>query len=763
MKALLLFTLLFLFNLAFATKKDYIVYLGGHSYTADPTSDDFERTTLSHYDLIGSILGSNEAARSSIFYSYTKTINGFVARLEDEEASKISRHPRVFSVFKNKVRKLHTTRSWDFMGGELNKASEAHSMSIWAKAHYGEGVIIANLDTGAWPESKSFNDEGLGPIPEKWKGICQNNSNSTTLRPFNCNRKLIGARSYNLGDQHLPNGDPSPRDIDGHGTHTLSTAGGAFVRGASIFGQGRGTARGGAPRARLAAYKICWIGCSDANILAAFDDAIHDGVQVISISVGSPASEYATDSLAIGALHAAQRGVIVVASGGNDGPLPGTVENVAPWILTVGASTIDRDFASYLTLGNNKRIRGESLSQKSLPATTFYPLIDGAAAKLHNASQEEAGMCQPETLDSSKVRGKIVLCTRDSLYARVTKGLVVEKAGGVGMVLANPADAGSSTIADAHLLPATMLSYNHSRVVRAYMKSTESPRASISPVSTQLRVKPSPVMAGFSSQGPNLINLEILKPDITAPGVNILAAFTDAIGPSGMSTDKRRVAFNVMSGTSMSCPHIAGIAALLRKLHPDWSPAAIKSAIMTTARTRDNKRTPMKDLNFVKATPFHYGAGHVRPNRAMDPGLVYDLTFADYVDFICTRGYGPNATAALVGRGYRCPKKPIRVENLNYPSIAVPQLAKSFTVTRRLKNVGAVPAKYRVTVKAPFMIQVAVEPTVLRFERIGEEKKFHVLLTSSNASVGVGFLFGGLTWSDGKHYVRSPITVNVVS
>lgn len=172
---------------------------------------------------------------------------------------------------------------------------------------------------------------------------------------------------------------------------------------------------------------------------------------------------------------------------------------------------------------------------------------------------------------------------------------------------------------------------------------------------------------------------------------------------------------------------------------------------------------PMKDLNFVKATPFHYGAGHVRPNRAMDPGLVYDLTFADYVDFLCTRGYGPNATAALIGRGYRCPKKPIRVENLNYPSIAVPQLAKSFTVTRRLKNVGAVPVKYRVAVREPFGIRVAVKPTVLRFERIGEEKKFRVLLRSSNASVGIGFVFGGLTWSDGKHYVRSPLAVNAFS
>lgn len=203
-------------------------------------------------------------------------------------------------------------------------------------------------------------------------------------------RKLIGARSYNLGDQLSPDGDPSPRDTDGHGTHTLSTAGGAFVRGASIYGQGRGTARGGAARARVAAYKICWNGCSDANILAAFDDAIHDGVQVISVSVGSTAAEYASDSLAIGSLHAAQRGVIVVASAGNNGPLAGTVENVAPWILTVGASTIDRDFASYLTLGNNKRIKGASLSQKSSPAKTFYPLIDGAAAKLPNASREEA-------------------------------------------------------------------------------------------------------------------------------------------------------------------------------------------------------------------------------------------------------------------------------------------------------------------------------------------------------------------------------------
>ncbi|WOL19204.1 subtilisin-like protease SBT5.3 isoform X4 [Canna indica] len=502
--------------------------------------------------------------------------------------------------------------------------------------------------------------------------------------------------------------------------------------------------------------------CSDANVLAAFDDAIHDGVDVISVSLGAEAVEYVLDGLAIGAFHAVARGVTVVASAGNSGPLQGTVQNVAPWIFTVAASTIDRSFTSFVTLGNNRKLKGASLASESLPPNNFYPLIDGGDAKLPNATRDDARFCYPDALDPEKVRGKIVLCTRDMHFARVLKGVMVKEAGGVGMILADE-DAEEGLIADIHFLPASMITYKSSRAVRSYLKSSKSPTASISPVVTQLGVKPAPAMASFSSRGPNLINPEFLKPDITAPGVNIIAAFTGAVGPTMIAVDERRVPFDVMSGTSMSCPHIAGVAGLVKKVHPDWSPAAIRSAIMTTARTRDNTKTPMKDVNLVKATPLDYGAGHVRPNRAVDPGLLYDMSVTDYVNFLCTRGYNSSGIAAFVGKHYRCPAKPIRIENMNYPSIAVPNLTGSLTVSRTVKNVGSAPATYRATVRAPYGVSVRLKPAVLRFEKVGEEKTFRLRLRSSNASVGVGYVFGGMTWTDGKHYVRSPLAVNAFS
>ncbi|URE20068.1 Peptidase inhibitor I9 [Musa troglodytarum] len=710
--------------------------------------------------------------------------------LEEEEATLISEHPDVVSVFENTMKTLHTTRSWDVMGGFLNRQGKAHPESIWAKADYGDDIIVANFDTGSssvpsmpsflppflfglsltklrshskgvWPESESFGDEGYGPVPKRWRGICQNN----TKHSFHCNRKLIGARFYDLSQQAKSASPPveySPRDSEGHGTHTLSTAAGGFVRGANIYGRAKGTARGGSPHARVAAYKVCWDLCADANLLAAFDDAIHDGVDVISLSVGALPSEYLFDSIALGSFHAVQRGITVVCSAGNEGPTPGTVSNIAPWLFTVGASTIDREFYSLVTLADNKKMKGVSLSPKSLPAHKPYPLIDGSDAKRPNASAEEAGWCYPATLDPGKVRGKIVVCSRDPSLARVEKGVDVLKAGGAGMILANSDEEGNSLVADPHFLPASMITYKDALRLSSYLKSTKSPTATISPATTVLGVKPAPAMASFSSRGPNLINPEILKPDITAPGVDILAAFTREVGPTMLDVDKRRVGFNVMSGTSMSCPHISGVAGLLKKLHPRWSPAAIRSAIMTTARTRDNTRTPMKDANREKATPFDYGAGHVRPNRAMDPGLVYDITFTDYVHFLCSRGYNASSMAQFIGKRYACPSKTMRAEDLNYPSIAVPNLQKSFTVSRTVRNVGT-PGTYNVRIKAPFGIDVSVKPQTLEFAKVEEEKTFHVRLRSRGESVGVGYVFGGLTWTDGTHYVRSPLVVNAFS
>jgi subtilisin family serine protease len=179
------------------------------------------------------------------------------------------------------------------------------------------------------------------------------------------NRKLIGARYFNKGyeaalGRPLDSSNNTARDTNGHGTHTLSTAGGRFVSGANFLGSAYGTAKGGSPNARVASYKVCWTGCYDADILAAFDAAIQDGVDILSISIGRAfAIPYFRHGLAIGSFQAVMNGILVVCSAGNSGQVPGfgTTSNVAPWILTVAASTIDREFPSNVVLGNNKEFK----------------------------------------------------------------------------------------------------------------------------------------------------------------------------------------------------------------------------------------------------------------------------------------------------------------------------------------------------------------------------------------------------------------------
>ncbi|KAB2610735.1 subtilisin-like protease SBT5.3 [Pyrus ussuriensis x Pyrus communis] len=365
-----LFSSLVLHTPTFAIKKSYVVYLGSHSHPPNLLELELNQVTDNHYEFLGSFLGSHEAAKESLFYSYTRHINGFAATLEEEEAAQIAKHPKVVSLFLNQGRKLHTTRSWDFLG--LEQEGVVPPNSIWKKARYGEDSIIGNLDTGAWPESKSFSDEGYGPIPSKWKGICQNQTDPK----FHCNRKLIGARYFNKGFAAvagpLNSSFNSPRDNDGHGSHTLSTAGGNFVTGASVFGFGNGTAKGGSPKSRVAAYKVCWPpmgggGCFDADILAAFDVAIDDGVDVLSVSLGGNPTTFFNDSVSIGAFHAVKRGIVVVCSAGNSGPAEGTVSNISPWQITVGASTMDREFPSYVTLGNWKHFKPHHLKNLQNP------------------------------------------------------------------------------------------------------------------------------------------------------------------------------------------------------------------------------------------------------------------------------------------------------------------------------------------------------------------------------------------------------------
>ncbi|KAF8391713.1 hypothetical protein HHK36_024022 [Tetracentron sinense] len=367
-------------------------------------------------------------------------------------------------------------------------------------------------------------------------------------------------------------------------------------------------------------------------------------------------------------------------------------------------------------------------------------------------------LCKAGGLDPKKVKGKILVCLRGD-NARVDKGQQASLAGAAGMVLANDKHSGNEIIADPHVLPASHITFTDGTAVFAYINSTKSPMAYITPVKTKLYTKPAPFMASFSSKGPNTITPEILKPDITAPGVNVIAAYTEAEGPTNEPFDKRRIPFNAISGTSMSCPHVSGIAGLLKTLHPDWSPSAIRSALMTTAKTRDNNMEPMLNSSFVKATPFSYGAGHMRPNRAMDPGLVYDLTSKDYLNFLCSLGYNQTQISLFSEGPYKCPKS-MSLTDFNYPSITVPKLSGSATVTRTVKNVGS-PGTYIARVHAPTGIFVSVEPQSLKFEKMGEEKTFKVTFKAKKeaGAVASDYVFGRLTWSDGDHYVRSPIVV----
>ncbi|CAK9150113.1 unnamed protein product [Ilex paraguariensis] len=714
-----------------------------------------------HHHWFSSIIASLPPSHhpSKLLYTYHRSIHGFSASLTAAQATELRRISGVLSVIPDRVRFIHTTRTPHFLG-------LADSFGLWPNSNYADDVIIGVLDTGIWPERPCFADTGISPVPSTWKGICETGPD---FPESSCNRKIIGARAYHRGYE-AGLGKPmeeikSPRDIEGHGTHTASTAAGSVVANASFYQYAKGEARGMAIKARIAAYKICWrSGCYDSDILAAMDQAITDGVHVISLSVGATghAPEYDHDSIAIGAFRAAEHGVLVSCSAGNSGPDPYTVVNIAPWILTVGASTIDREFPADVILGDGRIFGGVSLYSGDPLGETKLPLV--------NAEDCGSKYCYSGKLNSSKIAGKIVLCDRGG-NGRVAKGSVVKLAGGAGMILANLADSGEELIADSHLVPASMVGQTAGDKIRDYIGSDSSPTATIAFQGTVVGTSPSaPRVAAFSSRGPNYRTAEILKPDVIAPGVNILAGWTGYTGPTDLDIDTRRVNFNIISGTSMSCPHVSGLAALLRKANPKWTPAAIKSALMTTAYNVDNTGKSITDLATGEgSTPFVHGAGHVEPNKALDPGLVYDMGVGDYVAFLCAIGYDSKRIAVFVG-------DPAMVDcgalslgspgNLNYPSFSVVFDTNNRVVKykRVVKNVGSlVDVVYEVQVSAPPpAVEVSVSPSKLAFSRENQTLSYEITFSSvelERVGGATKSAFGSIEWTDGVHLVRSPIAV----
>ncbi|CAL5089949.1 unnamed protein product [Urochloa decumbens] len=766
----------------------YVVYMG-----AVPPRTSPNLLQESHLSLLGTVLKRGRRADGVVVRQYKHGFSGFAARLSEAEAAALRRKPGVVSVFPDPVYQLHTTRSWDFLqqtAVKIDAAAAAARRGSGAHAHHraatadadspppspspaASDTIIGLLDSGIWPESPSFNDAGFGPVPTRWNGTCMAGDN---FNSSNCNKKLIGARYYNESDVRGPSqsGGGSPRDDVGHGTHTSSTAAGSAVSGASYYGLAAGTAKGGSAASRVAMYRVCSEeGCSGSAILAGFDDAVADGVDVLSVSLGASPyfrPDFSEDPIAIGSFHAVAKGVTVVCSAGNSGPAAATVVNAAPWILTVAATTIDRDFESDVVLGgNNSAVKGGAINFSNLDKSPKYPLITGASAKSSSVSDaDSASHCEPGTLDNSKIQGKIVLCNHsEGDTSKLVKADELKDAGAVGAIFINDVErAVSTTYLD---FPATEVTSAAATAIQKYVASSSQPVATIAPTATVTGYKPAPVVAYFSSRGPSSQAPNVLKPDVAAPGVNILASWIPTSSlPAGQ---KEASQFKLVSGTSMACPHVAGAAAVVKAWHPTWSPAAIRSAIMTTATQLNNAGAPMTTDAGAAATAYDHGAGQVHPAAALDPGLVYEAGEGDYLGFLCNYGYDAakiKLIAASLPGGFACPANSTAalISDLNYPSIAVSGLGKggggSRTVTRAVTNVGAAEeVTYTAAVSAPAGMEVKVTPSKLVFTKSVRTLEFQVSFSGGKDKAGKkgAAMFGSITWSDGKHMVRSPFVV----
>jgi subtilisin family serine protease len=699
---------------------------------------------------------------SKKLYSYGYVFNGFAAELTAKQAQDLAAQPGVLAVSKDEARALDTSSTPGFIGLSGDNG-------FWNRTGAkGEGVIVGIVDGGIWPEHPSFSDRtGVNgnatqdgkldyhQIPG-WHGRC---IPGAAFNASHCNHKLIGARHYNAGfggDEgiaaQLPWEFNSARDYGGHGTHTASTAAGN----ANVMPDGAAAAFGAisgiAPRARIAAYKVCWQtptggSCFTSDSVAAIDQAVADGVDVINYSISGSRTNF-RDAVEIAFLFAADAGVFVAASAGNSGPTTSTVAHPGPWLTTVAAGTHNRDGVGSVTLGNGVAYNGASVATALGP----MPVIDAVNAGRPGMPALQVAQCwSDETgggsvvgapfpgdpvgprLDPAKIAGKVVLCDRGN-NARIDKSFAVLQAGGVGMVLANVS--ANSLNADFHSVPTVHISHLDRAAVKAYAPTTGA-TARINESSIVLTAA-APFTAAFSSRGPLLAaGGDLLKPDLIAPGQDILAA----VAPPG----NRGRLFDLYSGTSMSSPHVAGLAALFKELKPDWSPMAIKSALMTSG-------TDVLDgPNTNPLVIFRQGAGHVRPNFAVKPGVVFDSGFNDWLNFICGTQPGSFCSAFTA----------IDPSDLNVASIAIGDMAGTQTVTRRVTNVGGEAATFSASVTGMAGFTVTVNPASISLAA-GETKAFSVSFARTTAGLNA-YTGGQLRLTGGGTTARVPLVVRPVA
>ncbi|WZZ35993.1 hypothetical protein YC2023_019394 [Brassica napus] len=600
--------------------------------------------------------------KPKILYAYTDSVHGFSAVLTNSELKRLQHKPGYVSFTKDLPVKLHTTFSPQFIGLASN--------------------------SGTWP------------------GLFANNPD------------LRGTKK----DQYS-----SPYDTIGHGTHVAAIAAGNRVKNASYFSYAQGTASGIAPHAHIAMYKAAWEeGVYSSDVIAAIDQAVRDGVDVISLSLGLSIDDdvgLENDPIAVAAFAAIQKGVFVVASGGNDGPYYWSLINGAPWVMTVGAGTIGREFQGILTLGNGVSFSFPSLFPGEFPSVQF-PVTYVESCDAGN-----------KTLVS-----RIIVCNGNIQQARSTGATAV-------VIITDRLLAEQDTVK--FQFPVAFISSKHGEAIKSYASSySNNATAKLEFRKTVIGTKPAPEVDSYSSRGPFASFPQILKPDILAPGSLVLSAWPPAKPVAGTRARPLFSGFNLLTGTSMASPHVAGVAALIKHVHQDWSPSAIKSAIMTTALTLNN--------------PLAVGAGHVRADRVLSPGLIYDTSPQDFINFLCHEVKQSRKLINIITRSNASDACRHPSPYLNYPSIIAyftsdqngPKI-----VRRTLTNVREAKRSYSVRVRGLKGINVVIEPKRLMFSKKNEKQSYTVRLESQRALRG-DVVYGVVSWvddEDAKFEVSCPV------
>jgi subtilisin family serine protease len=724
-------------------------------------------------------------------YSYGYTFNGVAVRLTPTQAKLLSQRRGVRRVWEDTKRPVATNDSPQFLGLLDNPGGLRSDLGLT-----GEDVVVGVIDSGIAPNHPSFKDHAekkrppricrsewaenslLGlwlcrrfkkPArlmynpPSDWRGVCEAGPGFSAQ---DCNNKLIGARffneGFNAGGETDENEFNSPADADGHGTHIASIAAGNTVN-AEIYGKSLGQISGMAPRARVAVYKACWLepgaaraSCSVADLAMAIEQAVADGVDIINYSIGDR-NDSLDDPDDLALLAATEAGVLSVAATGNDGPSLLTIQSPAttPWVISVGAtSRPGKRLSQALRVNAPESLKGDYESREAgfTPRLAATGPVTGQLVLVNDAStvteDDDIGSIYDgctEAANASELRGNIALIQRGDCNFDVKISLA-EQAGAIAVVVFNNEAEllvmdGNPALVD---IPAVLLGQADGQLLRD--KLLEGARVSMtldSTLFTNIEYEGN-LMGAYSGRGPSFADSDFLKPDLVAPGTAILGGHTPDV-----ANGFRGELFQYLTGTSQAAPHVAGTAALIKQAHPEWTPAEIKSALMTSSR-----QDILKEDGIAQATPFDMGAGHIVPNSAVEPGLIYPVDIAEYDAYLCRYGLERITRDECVALARAGLERDAR--DINLPSVAITELAGSVEIKRRVRNTGPA-AQFTVTTAVPEGISLEVEPATLSLSA-GETGEFTLRFGAPAAEL-YRWHYGSFRWTSDSHSVFSPFVV----